>query len=697
MAPNTTTTWTVHFRSGDALANADVIKVTFDTLFTVPASPTVTLGTGFGGCTVATASSASEVVTITLGGGGSCSVAAPANLTLTIAGITNPVDGTYGASNFSVATTTPSQAAEHPSSPVIIASAVSDVTFVGASTLANQAGVTWTVGFTTSSSGKLTGSGVITVTFNSAFAVPASPTVTLGAGFSGGCSVGSASSSGAVVTIDLAGGSCTLAASTHASLTVAGITNPAAGSYPNTSFSVSTSADTTPTSPATNVNIGVAANGSGTMTVAPSSVGVSSTGNTLVFTYTATGGPLSSGELEIAVPAGWSAPSTTLGAAGYTTSTCGTVAVVGSEIEVTGVTLASGANCTITYGSEASGGPGATAPSTAQISTFAADEESSPIGPVAALVVSPQVAVGTSLATQIYGVDPIGTSIAISQAEFPTPGTAGAVVLARDDFFSDALAGGPLAALVGGPLLLTGGAPISATIDPRTLSEIQRVLPLGGTVYILGGDLAISPNVDLALKAAGYTVVREAGANLYDTAYLIALALGSPSTVFEATGLSYYDALSAVPAAIANHAAILLTDGNVQSYETGIYLLSHPGVTRYAIGGPLAAAGADPGATPVYGQNLFGTSAAVATTFFPGAAIYGAATSATFTDALGGGVFMATGGRFGPLLIVNPNLPLPSEILPYLASLLPGTHGYVFGGPLAISAQVVAALEAAVG
>ncbi len=307
------------------------------------------------------------------------------------------------------------------------------------------------------------------------------------------------------------------------------------------------------------------------------------------------------------------------------------------------------------------------------------------------------VAGTASQITQIYGSDPIGTSIAISLAEFPTAGSASAVVLARDDFFSDALAGGPLAAYVNGPLLLTEGAPQSASLDLRTQAEIQRVLPAGGTVYILGGNLAISPNVDATLSSLGYKVVREAGSNEYDTAYLIALQEGSPNVVFEATGTSFYDALSAVPAAIADHAAILLTYGPIQSFETGIYLLNHPGITRYAIGGPLAAYGADPSAIPVYGNDLYGTSAAVATTFFPFATLVGAATSATFTDALGGGVYMATGGRSGPLLIVNPSAPLPAEIVPYLNGLAPGTPGVVFGGPLAVGPDVLAALSAAVG
>jgi hypothetical protein len=298
---------------------------------------------------------------------------------------------------------------------------------------------------------------------------------------------------------------------------------------------------------------------------------------------------------------------------------------------------------------------------------------------------------------QIYGTDAIGTSIATSQQEFPTAGSARAVVLARSDFFSDALAGGPLAAAVDGPLLITPGASISSTLDPRVEAEIERVLPTGDTVYVLGGDLALGPDIDTTLESLGYPVVREAGVDEYATAVDIAQQLGNPSTIFEATGLSFYDALSAVPAAIEDHAAILLTDGSTQAPETAAYLAQFPGDTRYAIGGSLAAAGADPTATAVYGQDLYSTSAAVASRFFPDASIFGAATAADFPDALGGGVFMATGGRNGPLLLVNQSAPLPVEITPYLASLEPGAQGYVFGGPLAVGADVLAALQAAVG
>jgi hypothetical protein len=293
---------------------------------------------------------------------------------------------------------------------------------------------------------------------------------------------------------------------------------------------------------------------------------------------------------------------------------------------------------------------------------------------------------------RIYGTDAIGTSIAVSQAEFPQLGSAKAVVLARSDFFSDALAGGPLAAQVGGPLLITPGAPISSSLDPRVSAQIQQVLPVGGTVYILGGDLALSPDIDTALQALGYVTKRIAGADDYATAVDIAEQLGNPTTIFEATGLNFPDALSAVPAAIEDHAAILLTNGPSQSLETYAYIVEHLGDTRYAIGGPQAAYGADQGAIPVYGQDLYGTSAAVASTFFPHATVFGAATGADFPDALSGGVFMGEPGSQGPMLLVEPSVPLPPSIASYLAGDAQLTNGYLFGGPLAVGNDVLAAL-----
>jgi putative cell wall-binding protein len=574
--------------------------------------------------------------------------------------------------------------------PAAAATSVSAMTLSGSSQAALATGTTWTVGFTSSATGALVTGNTITVTFPSSFTIPATPTVTLLTGFTG-TGPATATAAAGVVTITLKGSEA-LADNTAATLSIAGITNPPAASYANTSFSVRTTGDATAVSPASNVVI----TGLAGVTFAGSSQAAGATGTTWTvgFTSGASGALVAGNTITVTFPSLFTipaAPTVTLltgftGAGGATaTAAAGVVTITLNGTEA----LADGTAATLSIA-------GITNPAAA---SYANTQFSVSTSVQAPGLPATNVAItgATPLPIQIYGTDPIGTSIATSQAEFPSTGSAGAVVLARSDFFSDALAGGPLAASVNGPLLLTEGAPVSSTLDPRTQGEIQRVLPSGGTVYILGGDLALSSNIDTTLEGLGYVVVREAGTDEYATAVDIAQQMGNPSTIFEATGLSFYDALSAVPAAIKVHAAILLTNGATQAPETAAYLAQFPGDTRYAIGGPLAAYGADPTATPVYGQDLFNTSAAVASMFFPAAAIFGAATAADFPDALGGGVYMATGGRSGPLLLVNPSAPLPPEITPYLATLATGTQGYVFGGPLAVGASVLTALQAAVG
>jgi hypothetical protein len=75
------------------------------------------------------------------------------------------------------------------------------------------------------------------------------------------------------------------------------------------------------------------------------------------------------------------------------------------------------------------------------------------------------------------------------------------------------------------------------------------------------------------------------------------------------------------------------------------------------------------------------------------------ATGLDYTHALAGGVFMATGGRMGPILLVDPNVqpPVSEAVQAYLATLTKGTQGYVIGGPLAIPAQILTDIQADVG
>ncbi|HLJ09422.1 MAG TPA: cell wall-binding repeat-containing protein, partial [Acidimicrobiia bacterium] len=192
----------------------------------------------------------------------------------------------------------------------------------------------------------------------------------------------------------------------------------------------------------------------------------------------------------------------------------------------------------------------------------------------------------------------------------------------------------------------------------------------------------------------GFTTQRLAGNDEYGTAVLIAQQLGNPATVFEATGLDFPDALSAVPAAVAVHGAILLTDGSTQDPETAAYLAAHPNDTRYAIGGQFAAAGADPGATAVFGETQYDTSAAVAFKFFGAPSSVGAATGADFPDALSAGPGLGRAGA--PMLLVPPLGPLPGSVVFYLGLVGGGVRsGTLFGGVFAVSDQVMAELDGA--
>jgi hypothetical protein len=281
---------------------------------------------------------------------------------------------------------------------------------------------------------------------------------------------------------------------------------------------------------------------------------------------------------------------------------------------------------------------------------------------------------------RIAGSSRLATAIGASQDQFPTSGSATAVVLARSDTFPDALAGGPLAAKVGGPLLLT---PPSG-LDPAVQAEIVRVAAAGSTVYILGGPSAISATVDTKLTGLGFVPKRIAGTSRFGTAVAVADQMGDPTTVFEATGLNFPDALAGGPAAIKSGGVILLTNGATQSTETAAYLAAHPGGTHYALGGP--AAKADPAATALVGDDRFWTSVDVAEQFFPTATTVGAATGLNFPDALAAGSDLAAKGA--PLLLVPGTGALPDAIATELFSRSfsgSSTNVILFGGTASVS------------
>lgn len=110
--------------------------------------------------------------------------------------------------------------------------------------------------------------------------------------------------------------------------------------------------------------------------------------------------------------------------------------------------------------------------------------------------------------------DPVESAVRLSRARFAD--LAEVVVLSRVDAFPDSLAGSALTDR--GPLLFTDPAALTAA----TAAELDRVLVDGATVYVLGGDRAVSPAVTDDLAGRGYRVRRLAGGSRVETAIAVA-------------------------------------------------------------------------------------------------------------------------------------------------------------------------------
>ena len=317
---------------------------------------------------------------------------------------------------------------------------------------------------------------------------------------------------------------------------------------------------------------------------------------------------------------------------------------------------------------------------------------------------SGELAVRTDVRSGVYrfaGGDRFDTAIQASTALWRNNGDkndtqraqAQAVVLARSDIFADALGGAGLAGAKRGPLLLTD----TKALTPQTQTEIQRILPGGGTVYVLGGESAIAPAVVAKLGSLGYQVQRVGGQDRYQTAaYIAGQAVDVPTRVLVATGNNYPDALSA-GAVAASHpgTVVLLSDNASMPQATEAYLeemntrsnhhlhvwgIGHQGVSALSSAGWTGVASAA-------GADRYATSLLVARDFFSGPDTIALATGTNFPDALSAGAFL---GRFwGPLLLVDPQTGLAPEAAAWIDGERGSTSaGFVFGGPGALPRSV---------
>ncbi|MBW3602928.1 MAG: cell wall-binding repeat-containing protein, partial [Actinobacteria bacterium] len=324
--------------------------------------------------------------------------------------------------------------------------------------------------------------------------------------------------------------------------------------------------------------------------------------------------------------------------------------------------------------------------------TFAEGPGGRPLGPPPTS--TPNGPAGTApLGHRLGGTDRISTAIAVAQHGWPEGGAAPTVVLARGDgeqAFADALAGTPLAVALDAPLLLTS----SHRLLGNVADELRRLLREGAEVVLLGGEAALAPAIESALREIGFEPRRIAGATRVETALAIASELGEPPALLIASGEDFPDALSAGAAAAQAGGAVLLTPAGRRHPANDAYLGERPEVLAYAVGGPAAAG--YPDATPVVGATREATAVEVARIFFEDPTSVGFAVSSTYPDALAGGTHVARRG--GPVLL-TPADGLYPEVTAYLCGVAGTVQDVItYGGTRAVPDAVAAdALTAARG
>lgn len=286
----------------------------------------------------------------------------------------------------------------------------------------------------------------------------------------------------------------------------------------------------------------------------------------------------------------------------------------------------------------------------------------------------------------LAGADRVATSIAVAEADFLPATTnttaqsatlrAQAAVIASSASFPDALAAGPLAYAKVAPLLLTG----KNSLDSRIGAALTKLVPAGSTVYVVGGEAAVSANVATAITNLGFTVQRVAGIDRYDTSVKVAQALGNPSKAYAATGLDFPDALAAGVVAARQSGAILLTRGGEIPVVVAGYLLENPNVVVTAVGGP--AANAFPAATSYKGADRYATAVELAKAFPLTSVTAGVASGLNYPDGLVAAPYLA---RRGGVLLLTQQLVVPSATSNYIKATTKIDVLQVFGGLSVVS------------
>ena len=285
---------------------------------------------------------------------------------------------------------------------------------------------------------------------------------------------------------------------------------------------------------------------------------------------------------------------------------------------------------------------------------------------------------------RLGGSNRIRTSIALAN-EIHLTRDAQYVVVASADNFPDALSGGQLAASLASPLVLTW----ADRIDPDVLPAVAN----WGTnpeIVLMGGELALTADVERGFRDAGYVVSRVAGADRAQTAIEAARravqemdAIGVPQEqreIWLADGYNQFQDPLIAASAASVPGVLLLTNGIEMPVPTMEYLDDERQGRPVIALGTAAREAFDEADELIGGDDPFANSLAVAQRNGPISAEFAVATGTQFADAVGGAAH--AGFRDIPLLF-SFQAGVPPETINAIAAASPD-RVYIYGGRAAV-------------
>jgi len=256
------------------------------------------------------------------------------------------------------------------------------------------------------------------------------------------------------------------------------------------------------------------------------------------------------------------------------------------------------------------------------------------------------------------------------------------VFIVTGEKYPDALAAGAAAGIGKSPVLLTQRTGLPSGVR----SQLSRLAP--AEIVVVGGSAAVAENVFSALGSYAGLVRRIGGIDRYETAAMMSKEFfpAGSSTVFVATGDNYPDAIAGVQGAAREGAPLLLVENNALPATTAAELVRLGPSSIVVLGGPVAISngvvsqlqGYAPNITRRYGDDRYGTAAAVSAAAYPsGTEVAYLALGTGFADAVGASP--AAAKVHGALLLAMPDH-VPGATINELKRLRPNRIILVGGG-----------------